>query len=247
MSEKNWPVFWGMLALAVALVVAGAFVSKSVRDIRRAGDTITVTGSAKRAIRSDLIIWSCNVSGRSETMQGAYQEVKRHTTRVLAYLRDQKVPDREITLASIETRPLYQTERVGESNEVNRRLVGYELVQSISIQSTNVDGITALSRKITDLIQEGVPLESAAPQYIFTKLSEMRVQMLGEATKDAKQRARTMVEAVGGRVGALRLIRSGVFQITPLYSNDVSDSGMNDTTALHKEITAVVTATFAVQ
>jgi hypothetical protein len=71
--------------------------------------------------------------------------------------------------------------------------------------------------------------------------------MLGEATKDAKQRAQTMVEAVGSRVGSLRSIRSGVFQITPRFSTEVSGAGENDTTALDKDITAVVTATFAVE
>ncbi len=246
MAEKNWPVFWGMLALALALVVMGGLVSHSFLAVKRANDEITVTGSARKPIRSDLILWTCSVSGRGATRPDAYREVKRYTDQVLAYLKAQKVADNEITLESLQTTPLYQTERMGEG-EVNRILVGYELVQSISIQSPNVDAISALSRKITDLIEQGVPLNSEPPSFYFTKLSEMRVQMLGEATKDALQRARIMVEAAGADVGALRSMRAGVFQITPRNSTDVSGYGENDTTALEKDITAVVTATFAVE
>ncbi len=245
MSEKSWPVFWGMTALAVALVIMGLLIGHSLREIRRTNDTITVTGSARRPIRSDLILWTCRVTERAATIKEAYQQVKRSTSRVVEYLRAEKVAANEITLQSITTNPLYQTDHVGEVT--SRTLVGYELVQAVTIESHNVDAIAALSRKITDLIEEGVPLESDAPQYYFTKLSELRIQMLGEATKDAKQRAQTMVEAVGSRVGSLRSIRSGVFQITPRFSTEVSGAGENDTTALDKDITAVVTATFAVE
>lgn len=39
----------------------------------------------------------------------------------------------------------------------------------------------------------------------------------------------------------------GVMQINPLHSTDVSHSGNNDTSSLEKEITAVVSAKFAVE
>ena len=39
----------------------------------------------------------------------------------------------------------------------------------------------------------------------------------------------------------------GVYQITPRDSTDVSDYGINDTSTRDKDVTAVVTATFAVK
>ena len=39
----------------------------------------------------------------------------------------------------------------------------------------------------------------------------------------------------------------GVYQITPRNSTDVSDYGVNDTSSRLKDVTAVVSATFAVK
>ena len=68
--------------------------------------------------------------------------------------------------------------------------------------------------------------------------------MLAEATKDAKNRAEQISQNTDSRIGALKSAKMGVFQITPLYSTEVADYGINDTSSLEKEITAVVTCTF---
>jgi len=247
MSEKNWPIFWGMVALAAAIVIAGFVAAKTILDVKQAGDKITVTGSAKKPIRSDFVIWSGMVSARATTRQEAFPKVKGHVKRVKAQFKKAQIPDAEVTFKPLETNPLYETRTLDVGNQTVRRLVGYKLVQRFEVQSADVDRITGLSLSITDLVREGVPLVSFSPEYHFTKLGELRIEMLGEATKDARQRAEKMAAAVGSTVGALRSVRSGVFQITPRHSTEVSDYGMNDTSSLEKDITAVVKATFAVR
>jgi hypothetical protein len=92
--------------------------------------------------------------------------------------------------------------------------------------------VAAASRKITELIQEGVVVESSAPTYIYTKLADLKIEMLAEATKDATARARQIAENSGARLGAIREARMGVMQINPVHSTAVSDSGNNDTSSL---------------
>jgi hypothetical protein len=70
--------------------------------------------------------------------------------------------------------------------------------------------------------------------------------MLSEATQDARARADAIARSAGGEIGAVRSVRMGVFQITPRHSTEVSDYGINDTSSLEKDITAVVRVTFAV-
>ena len=71
--------------------------------------------------------------------------------------------------------------------------------------------------------------------------------MLAEATKDAKARAEAIANSTGDRIGPIRSAKTGVFQITPRYSTEVSDSGVYDTTSLEKDITAVVSVSFGVE
>lgn len=70
---------------------------------------------------------------------------------------------------------------------------------------------------------QGVEFQSNPPQYFYTKLADMKVKMLSLATKDTMVRAEQIASNAGSKVGALRAARMGVFQITPLYSNEVSN------------------------
>ena len=75
----------------------------------------------------------------------------------------------------------------------------------------------------------------------------MKVQMLEEATKDAKQRADAMLKATHNRTGKIQSVRMGVFQITPVDSTNVSDMGISDTSTIEKKITSVANVTFQIK
>src|SRR5581483_12003535 len=71
------------------------------------------------------------------------------------------------------------------------------------------------SRAITSLIKVGVEIDSGAPSFLYTKLSELKINMLAEATKDATSRAEQIVGNARGRLGKLVEARMGVIQINP--------------------------------
>jgi hypothetical protein len=85
-----------------------------------------------------------------------------------------------------------------------------------------------------------------APEYLYTKIQEAKVEMLAAAARDAKLRAEQIAEATESEIGAVRAARMGVLQITPAYSVEVSDYGINDTSSLEKDITAVVSMEFEI-
>jgi hypothetical protein len=110
-----------------------------------------------------------------------------------------------------------------------------------------VDGISRLAQQINELISDGVPLLPQPPEYLFTRLNEVRVQMLADATRDARDRAVAIAQSTGTDIGPVRSARMGVFQITPRNSTEVSDYGINDVSSLEKDITSVVRVTFSVK
>jgi uncharacterized protein len=114
------------------------------------------------------------------------------------------------------------------------------------VRSNDVDKIAALSRQVTELINQGMLIESVPPEYLSTKLGDLKIEMLAEAAKDAKLRAQQIADATGSKIGPVQAARMGVLQITPPGSNVVTDYGVNDTSSIEKDITAVVNITFAV-
>lgn len=237
------PNFWGAVVLASGLVVAALIGSMAVERLRRAGDEITVTGSSRKPITSDLAMWRGSVSVQRATLPEASDELARITARVKAFVVQQGFADSLVAISSISSNAV--RERIG--GEETNRIIGYRLYQSISVTSPDIPRVTALSREAGSLLAEGVPLSPEAPQYLFTRLGEMRIQMLGDATEDARTRAQQIAERTGGKIGRIRSVRQGVFQITPRNSTEISDYGMNDVSAVDKDITAVMRVTFALE
>ncbi len=240
--QEHFPqIFAGLTALSLSLVVSSFIFSKSIREFKQANDVLVVTGSAKRPIQSDYIILRFSVSSQEPTAQAAYQNLKNQTRKVQVYLQEQGVPDDAVTLSAIQTVDVPEIAANGRSTG---RILGYRLSQNIEIRSHEVKKYTELSQQANELIEEGINLVSQPPQYLYTKLSQLRIEMTAEASKDAKARAEAIAKSTGNKVGAVRSAKTGVFQITSRNSTDVSDYGIYDTSSLEKDITAVVSVQF---
>ncbi|MEJ7577557.1 MAG: SIMPL domain-containing protein [Pyrinomonadaceae bacterium] len=243
MSEGKNGIFNAGFALAVAIVLASIIGAWAYTRNKANEQTITVTGSARKRIKSDLVVWTATVTYSAPELSGAYTALRERVPRVRQYLISKGVPAEQIVVSSVTT----STQRSRDENgQETGAVTGYTMSQTIEVRSTDVEKITRISREVTELIDQGILLESSAPQYLYTKLGDLKIEMLAEAAKDAKARATQIASSTGSTVGSVRSARMGVMQITAADSNDVSDSGMNDTSSLEKDITAVVNVSFAV-
>jgi len=233
------------VCIAVATIVASMiFSSGALKIMKFTREQISVTGSATKEIRSDYVIWSGSFSRREKDLKTAYKGLKEDLDKVKQYLTAKGIDSKEIIVSQISTSTIYKKNDKGnDTNEIQ----WYCLNQSIEIRSKDVESVTTVSRESTELIEQGVEFFSSTPQYFYTKLDELKLEMLAKASENAKQRAENMVKAAGNKIGFMRNAKMGVFQITSVTSTDVSDWGINDTTSLDKKVMAVVTASFAIE
>ena len=236
-------------SIIVALILTGGIIAAAIIgvngliQIKSNRTSIVVTGSAKQQITSDLIVWSGYFNEKSPVLKDAYVALEGSRNKVKNYLIGKGIAEEELVFSSITTSVINLYNEFGVyTNEIDY----YDLSQTVTISSIEIDKVTEISRNATELLNEGVQFQSNAPQYLYTKLADMKVTMLAEATKDARKRAEMIAENAGSELGGLTYADMGVMQITPLYSNDVSDYGFNDTYSLEKEITAVFHCTFKI-
>ena len=232
------------IILVVGLVLSAIIVTFGMVKIKSSKTNIIVTGSAKKQITSDLIVWTGNFSAQSPNLQMAYQSLEQSKNKVKKYLEKKGLAEDELVFSAIDTMPTYVISEYGNSTNT---IDYYTLSQTVTISSTEIEKVTEISRSATELLSEGVEFQSYAPQYLYTKLADIKVEMLAEATKDARKRAQMIAENAGSKLGGLKYADMGVMQITPLYSDEISDYGINDTSSLEKEITAVVHCQFEIQ
>ncbi|MEI6054737.1 MAG: SIMPL domain-containing protein [Lentisphaerota bacterium] len=242
---KNTQIIVLGICIAVATIASSFIISHGLMKIMKfREEQVTVTGAAQKDIKSDFISWTCSFSARSENLAGAYAKLSNDLPVVKKYLILKGVPENQIVVSQIYTTTLYQKNEKG--NDTNA-IQGYLLSENIDIRSDEVDKITEISRDSTELINQGIEFASYAPQYTYTKLDSLKVEMLSEASENARQRAMSMVTAAGNKIGFMRSSKMGVFQITPVTSTEISDYGVNDTSSLYKKVTAVVSASFAIE
>lgn len=191
-----------------------------------------------------MVVWRGTFTAQSSQLPEAYAKLNQDLAKVKNYLQKKGIAEKDVIVSSINT---FQINKYLDKGVQSSEVEGYRLSQSVEITSDQVDKITEISRASTELINQGVQFQSQPPQYFYTKLNDLKIEMLAEASQDAKRRAEQMVQSTGGRIGPLRSAKMGVFQISRPNSNEVSDYGIYDTSSLDKEITAVVNAEFSVK
>lgn len=233
------------ICIAVATIVASLIMSGGFLKVMKFWQhTITVKGSAQEIIKSDYIVWDCNVTRRDKSLQTAYKELNDDLTKVLSYLASKHVNKEDMQIEQIATTKLFQKDKDDKDTDI---VDGYELTQTIEIRSNDVGNIDTLAHKSTELIDQGINFESSTPQYFYNKIDALKVELLAKATENAKLRAESIVSSVGNKIGSLQSAKMGVFQITPVTSTQVSDYGEDDTSSLEKKVMVVINASFSIE
>ncbi|HEY0050036.1 MAG TPA: SIMPL domain-containing protein, partial [Pyrinomonadaceae bacterium] len=222
-GEKNNYLFNTGLALAIALVMSSIVLGWFYKSKKDSDDAVTVTGSARKRIKSDLVIWSAGVSYQAPKLADAYSRLSENVPRIKQYLIGKGINENQITISSISSTTMHGRDDNG--NETSE-ITGYSLRQEVEVRSNDVERIGQIAREATELINQGILLESAPPKYYYTQLGNLKIEMLGEAAKDAKTRAEQIAASTGNSIGTVRSARMGVMQITAADSTEVSDSGI---------------------
>ena len=236
------------MVVGVAVVAAAALFGRSLIDsfrIHHQEKRITVTGSATRRIRSDSIVWEASVRARDPGMTAAYKKLASDMPVLMQFVKAHGVPDTEVTPSATSISEVHPRDQNGVYQE--DQVVAYIAEQKITVVSTDIAKVEKISREVTELLDKGIYVHSEAPLYIYTKLAELKIQMLADASRDARLRAEKIAENTGASLGGLLMSRMGVLQINPAFSTDVSAEGNNDKTTLDKDVLGVVTASFAVK
>jgi hypothetical protein len=233
------------LAMMVSTLIAAlAFTYVKTRDETR---SIEVTGSAKRRITSDLIEWTAEIHTTDKDRVAGVRLLKEHVEKTRAWLKAQGVPDDEIRVSSASADERFETQYEGSGeNRIERSVsAGWRSTQSITIRSGDVARVERVSREVTTMLEQGVELSSLPPSYFYTKLADLKIEMLAEASKDARTRADQILAAAGGgHIGRLLRADMGVINVNPANSTETSWQGNNDTTSLEKDILTIVHVTF---
>src|ERR1017187_10660842 len=240
MNESR-PQLFGMLAglfLAAGLVLSSMLGTAAWVKIKNS-QFITAKGSTRKNVKSDLVVWKGSFATEAPTLLEAQQKLKTNAVKVGQFLTGSGVTNHVFKPIGIEELKASIKDADGWRQE---RTTGYRLTQSVRVESSDVDRLAQLDT--TPLGEQGELFTTQPPQFLYTKVAEEKIEMLADATRDARARAEQIAAQGSRSIANLHDAEMGVFQITPLHESDTSGEGESDTSSLDKTITAVVTATF---
>jgi hypothetical protein len=219
------------LIIAVVIIIAVYMGTHAVTYRSRAEETITVTGLAQKDFNSDLIVWTGSWSRKSTDLKSAYMLLKGDENMVRDYLLKKGITNSEMVISSVNIDKQFTPKLDKDGKNIGQEFTGYELTQSVTIQSTDIDRIDKVSREATELIESGIELNSSSPAFYNTKLTQVKMELLAKASADARSRAEAIAENAGSKLGKLKKATMGVFQITGRNSNEGMSSGGDFDTA----------------
>ncbi len=238
MSENNKKIdiTSAALLLAVGVAVAGYFVSETLFKAKVALNIAEVKGLAERRVEADTAYWTIQytVSGKDKLeIQQLYEASESDQKKIIAVLKESGFSDEEIKPGIINyTKKEYRDE--------NQKLVDekHYLVGEIEVETTKVRLVSEGRAKLNTLIAQGLSVRNNAPSYLFTKLNDIKPEMLKEATKNARLAANEFAVNAGVEVGGIRNARQGGFEIRDVGEN------YGDTKKIEKDVRVVTTVTF---
>jgi uncharacterized protein len=229
------------IVLAISFIIAGLIIERGYNYKFKTRNTVSVAGSAYHNFTADLTVWSASFDCTSMDLKDAFAKLKTDEDQIKAYLIAHGISESEIVFTSIGSQKLFEELYNDQGKVTGKEFQGYKLSQSVKVESKSIDKVEKISREITELLQTGIELSSEEPLYYYTKLSDLKINLLAEAAADAYNRAKTIATNAHSSLGRLRKANMGVFQITGQYSNEsFTYSGAFNTSSKNKTANVIV-------
>ncbi len=228
------------IIFSIAIIVSSIFLGKAYVDRNKTEGKIQITGLGKTDFTSDLIVWEGKFQAENIDLKQAYLTLEKDKELIKQYLTEKGVSLSNLVFSAVETKQKTKTNYGKDGNYAGEEFSGYQLTQSIQIESKEVGKIENISREVTELLNKGIQLYSESPRYYYTKLADLKIEMISKATEDARVRAEKIAEFSGGKLGKLKSAKMGIFQITGQNSKENHSWGGTFNTS-SKEKTASIT------
>ena len=206
----------------------------------RAGNAITVTGTASENATADNAVWTLNLNESQPTLASSVKKIDASGEALKKYLLTGGVTEDQLEFGPINSNAVQEY----VNGNPTGRILAYQAYRTVTVRTKDVNLVSKLSNNIGSLLATGVNVGNYGPAYYLSTLDDMRAKLLAAAMKDAQARAKAITEAVGGSVGPLLSVSSGPTQVTTKNSLDRAAGGVYDVSTIEKTVNVTLSASF---
>jgi uncharacterized protein len=205
-----WVPLLGAVILGLGLIGAGFLVGRGFERGRSVDRYVTVKGLAETFVTADLAVWPLRITATGDDLGQVQERIDGDLATISGFLTEQGIEDEAIQPQRVEVTDLlaqpYRPEGVGDNRFI--------LAQTVVVRTEQVDLVARLNQRTGELVKRGVVLvDSGGPTYLFTKLNDIKPELLAEATRNARQAAEQFAADSGSAIAEIRRASQGLFEI----------------------------------
>ncbi|MDP3379805.1 MAG: SIMPL domain-containing protein [Brevundimonas sp.] len=223
--------------LALGMVGGGALIGQGVVNARVGDRVVTVRGLSERDVVADLAILPVRFTATGEVLSEVQARIDADLATVRQFLTAQGYPADAVTLGRLEVTDMQSREYGGQNNGPR-----FILAQTVIVRTTDVERVQTTTRSLNDLVRQGVVIQDFnGPTYVFTRLNDVRPEMIAEATASARTGAEQFAKDSGTPLGPIREATQGSFQI--LSRDEIGDESQSP----DKKVRVVTTVRYSLR
>ena len=217
---------------AIGLILGGYLLGDGLLRAKEAERSVTVRGLAERDVTADLATWTISYSSTSTDISAAQAKVKRDTEAIEAFFSELGFPEDAL-----------QPTGANVSSYTNNGITRYTVRQRLSLRTDDIERARKAVARQFDLVNRGVFLEEGSGMsFTFTRLNDIKPEMVAEATRDARASAEQFAQDSGAEVGSIRDATQGYFSIE---ARDGDSGGWGVSDSPYKKVRVVTTVHFS--
>lgn len=233
--------------ITVTIIIAVSILSNAYISRNKENEVIQVTGLGSKDFESDLIVWTGAYTQVDKNLKDAYEKLYVDQGKIVEFLKKRSLSENDYIFSSVTINKLYDNIIDVDKNQ-KQIFKGYSLRQELKIESKEINKVEKISREISELINMGIEFYSFAPAYYYTQMSELKKELIEQATENATERAKTIATKAGFDLGRLKSANMGVIQIIARNSNeDYSWAGSYNTSSKQKTATITMKLQFGIK
>lgn len=204
--------------IAIGLMLLGIFIGNGITKFKMLDRAVTVKGLSEIEVQANQVIWPMTYTEVGNDIQLLYTAIEKNNNIITKFLTENGIQADEISCSALSI-----VDRQANPYDNTQSAFRYIATSAVTVVSDKVDKVRALMSKQTDLINSGIAFTTANWQfqtkYNFTKLNDVKPQMIEDATKNARASAKKFAEDSQSKLGKIKTAQQGQITITDRDDN----------------------------
>ena len=208
------------VSIFLGLTSLGYLLGNAAIEFKEYERTVTVKGLSEREYEADIVIWPIQFTEAGNDLEKLYESIERSTDKIRVFLKKNGIKQEGITF----TTPSITDKSAQQYGNQAKAEFRYTAVQTVTVYSKNISSVRNVMSSLSALGKQGIVFTrgnyQAQTEYLFTRLNEVKPEMIEEATRKAREVAEKFASDSKSTLGKIRKASQGQFSINARDKNN---------------------------